>query len=345
MNVAVESGRHDFWKSSGFHLTERMETGALAVSADLLRAYFTRPEVHPIDDSCDDEHRLFEALMADPFRPVGEDELTAIRDPDAIDNYRIVLRFRDHLVASGSIEAAYTGLIRDVSIQVPPAFIDQLVHMIVRSMLDGEGDPMRQRAAELLFRDQTVSTDDGQSLLADAEIVEMISETGGLGGLGALLVESGTPTRSVTLDVMGEDNKAAYWARSDRFDMAIDFRFAEPAQDAFARVLESWIEHMVGVSVRIQPMQSIRDERWSWHIGLDASATQILNALYQGEDLHPDQAGRVIALFRMEPLDKTVFRRSMRGKPVYLGMAMDERHILKVKPQNLLTNLPLAEAE
>ncbi|HMB48621.1 MAG TPA: DUF6352 family protein, partial [Afifellaceae bacterium] len=195
MNVAVESGRHDFWKSSGFHLTERMETGALAVSADLLRAYFTRPEVHPVDDSCDDEHRLFEALMADPFRPVGEDELAAIRDPDAIDNYRIVLRFRDHLVASGSIEAAYTGLIRDVSIKVPPAIIDQLVHMVVRSMLDGEGDPMRQRAAELLFRDQTVSTDDGQSLLADAEIVEMISETGGLGGLGALLVESGTPTR------------------------------------------------------------------------------------------------------------------------------------------------------
>jgi hypothetical protein len=92
-------------------------------------------------------------------------------------------------------------------------------------------------------------------------------------------------------------------------------------------------------------MQSIRDERWSWHIGLDANATQFLNALYQGETLHPDQASRIIALFRMEALDKSAFRASMRGKPVYLGMAMDERHVLKVKPQNLLTNLPLEALE
>lgn len=345
MNTQPQSGRRDFWKSAGFHLTERLDNGGLAVSADLLRAYVTRPEVHPVEESCEMEHRIFEALMEDPFRAVSEAELAGIADPDAAGNYRIVLGFRDHLAAAGTIEAAYAGLIRGAPVQVPPVFIDQLVHIILRSILDDETDPMRLRAAELLFRDQTVSTDEGQCLLADSEIVEMVSETGGLGGLGALLVESGTPTRSVTLDIMNEDNADAYWERSDRFDMAIDFRFAEPAQDAFARVLESWIGHMASVPVRIQPMQSIRDERWSWHIGLDASATQILNALYQGEDLHPDQANRIIALFRMEPLDKSMFRQSMRGKPVYLGLAMDEQHVLKVKPQNLLTNLPLEAAE
>lgn len=340
-----QTHRPDFWKSAGFHLTERAENGWLAVSADILRAYVTRPEVHPVEESCDVEHRIFEALMADPFHIVSEADLAAIRDEDAAGNYRIVLRFRDHLVAAGSIEAGYAGLFAGSSVQVPPVFIDQLVHLILRSVLERENDPVRVRAAELLFRDQKVSDEDGQILLADAEIVEMMSETGGLGGLGALLVESGTPLQSVTLDVMTEDNAAGYWHRSDRFDMAIDFRFAEPAQDAFARVLESWIEHMTSVPVRIQPMQSIRDERWSWHIGLDANATGILNALYRGEDLHPEETGRIVGLFRLEALDKSAFRQSMRGKPVYLGLAMDERHNLKVKPQNLLTNMPLAAAE
>ena len=95
MMAETATTRRDFWKSAGFHLTERHENGGLVVTADLLRAYLTRPEIHPVEESCEAEHRLFEALMEDPFRPVGEAELDAIRDPDAADNYRIVLRFRD----------------------------------------------------------------------------------------------------------------------------------------------------------------------------------------------------------------------------------------------------------
>lgn len=335
----------DFWRSAGFHLTERTDDSWLAVTPDLLRAYFTRPEVHPVEESCEAEHRLFEALMADPFRPVDPAEIEAIQDPDAADNYQVVLRFRDHLAQSGTIEAAYCGLFTPQAPIVPPVFIDQMVHLILRNMLAGESDPYRLRAAELFFRDQTVSTEEGQLLLADAEIVEMLSETGGMGGLGALLVEAGTATRSVSLDVMTEDSAPLYWERSDRFDMALDFRFAEPGQDAFARVVESWAAHLIGIKVRVQPMQSIRDERWSWHVGLDAEASRILNALYQGETLSPDDLGRIVALFRLESLDRNAFVDSMRGKPVYLGLAMTPSRVLKMKPQNLLTNLPLRRVE
>jgi hypothetical protein len=331
----------DFWKSAGLHLTDRDDRGYLTVSADFLRAYYTRPEIHPVDDSCDAEHRLFEALMADPFRPVPDSEIEAIRDADAIDNYRIVLGYRDHLVRHGTLEAAYAGLFEKDAITIPPVFIDQLVHIILRNILDGETDPFRARAAELFFRDQSVSTDDGQMLLADSEIVKMLSETGGLGGLGALLVESATPMRRVALDVLTVDNKAYYWARSDRFDMAVDFRFAESAQDAFARVIEAWISHFMRLGVRVQPMQSIRDERWSWHIGLDAEATRILNSLYDGTALTPEDMTRIIALFRMESLDRGTFMETMRGKPVYLGLARTAAGLLKMKPQNLLTNLPV----
>jgi hypothetical protein len=34
----------------------------------------------------------------------------------------------------------------------------------------------------------------------------------------------------------------------------------------------------------------------------------------------------------------------VQGKPVYLGLAMNEQGLLKLKPQNLLLNLPLAGA-
>jgi hypothetical protein len=331
----------EFWKSAGLHLTDRDDRGYLNVTADFLRAYYTRPEIHPVDDSCDAEHRLFEALMANPFREVPDGALDAIRDKDAIDNYRVILDYRDHLTKHGTLEAAYVGLFDKDGIAIPAVFIDQLVHLILRNILDDETDPFRARAAELFFRDQSVSTDDGQMLLADSEIVEMLSETGGLGGLGALLVESATPMRNVTLDVLTEDNKAEYWGRSDRFDMAADFRFAEPAQDAFARVIEAWISHFMGFSVRVQPMQSIHNERWSWHIGLDAEANRILNSLYEGVAMPPNETNRIVALFRMESLDRNSFMETIRGKPVYLGLAMTVAGLLKMKPQNLLTNLPV----
>jgi len=34
----------------------------------------------------------------------------------------------------------------------------------------------------------------------------------------------------------------------------------------------------------------------------------------------------------------------MRGRPVYLGLAADEQGCLRMKPQNLLVNLPLQAA-
>jgi hypothetical protein len=37
-------------------------------------------------------------------------------------------------------------------------------------------------------------------------------------------------------------------------------------------------------------------------------------------------------------------RADVAGKPVYLGLAMSVEQTLKLKPQNLLINLPLAAA-
>ncbi|NRG18367.1 hypothetical protein HPQ64_11765 [Rhizobiales bacterium] len=332
----------NFWKSAGYHLVERDKNGWLTVTPDYLRAYYTRPEIHPIEESCDAEHALFDKLMADPFASVGEAELSAIADGDAADNYRLVLAFRDHLVKHGTLEGAYAAFFEEgAAINVPPIFIDQMVHLIMRNILRNVHDPLRARAGEIFFREQSVTVDEGQLMLADAEIVEMYAETGGMGGLGALLAEAGTPMREISLDVLGEENGEIYWERSDRFDTAIDFRFTQPALDAFARDLEAWIRHFLKVEVRIQPQQSVRDERWSWHVGLDAEATRILNALYDGDQVSEEDMASIVALFRLDFERSGDMREDLRGKPVWMALAMGQDRIVRMKPQNLLTNLPV----
>lgn len=335
---------NDFWKSAGMHLVEVNEDGWLTVTPDLMRAYYTRPEVHPIDTSCAEETRLFEGLMADPFVEVTEDRLATLADQDAAYNYEVVLRFRTHLAEAGSIEGAYLKMMRAQDLNIPPVFIDQMVHLIVRNILKGCDDPIRLRAAEILFREQNVSIDDGRVMLADEEIVSMHATTGGLGSLGQLLVESDTPLKKIELDVLDEDNKQAYWERSDRFDMVVDFRFTQPALDGFARVIEAWVRHFLDMKVRVEPRQSIKDEHWSWHIGLDKESTRILNTLYEGKDLGEGDGELLLALFRLWVEDDSALIETVRGKPIYLGLAMTPEKVIRMKPQNLLTNMPLPPA-
>ena len=321
----------DFWKSAGIHLVTRNDAGWLNVTPDFLRAYLTRPEVHPVEESCVNEHALFEKLMGDPFAAVAENEIGAIADTDTAFNYRVILRFRDHLAKHGTLEAAYAALFAGEQINIPPVFVDQMVHLILRNILTGTDDPFAVRAAEIFFREQAVTVGDDELMLADQEIVEMKTQSG-FGGLGQLLAESGTPMREISLDVLSEDNASEYWARSDQFDMAVDFRFTQAAPDALARVMSKWISHFMGIETQITAVKSIRDEHWSWHIGCDAEATRLLNALYNGEELSEDELYRILALYRLEFADPADAMDSVRGKPIYLAVAMNAEKRLVFKP-------------
>jgi hypothetical protein len=77
-------------------------------------------------------------------------------------------------------------------------------------------------------------------------------------------------------------------------------------------------------------------------VGLDAQASAILNDLYTGAEVVEDRMRRLLCLFRLEFLDPAEMRAEVAGRPVYLAMAMDEQNRLRLKPQNLLLNLPLA---
>jgi hypothetical protein len=336
------SAYRDFWRASGFDLLRRDDSGHLAVTDDFLRAYLIRPEILPTDESCPAETALHDALLAEPRQSVDEARLTAFADPDASDNYRIVLRFRDRLVAGGTLEAAYLGLFRGGGIDLPPLFVDHLVHAILRNLLDGASDPLRLRAAELFFRSQRVSLGDGGVMLADEETVEQRAADDGAPSLVWLAADGALPPTD-TLDVLGEENAASYWQRSDRFDMVLDLSFARPGLDAFCRVLEAWVAHFLRTVVRIEPVRAIRDEHWVWHVGLDAEASAILDDLYRGLPVEEDRLGRILGLFRLSFSDTAEMRPDLAGRPVYLGLAMTPDRRLRLKPQNLLVNLPLAQ--
>jgi len=334
----------DFWRSSGFHFLDPDENGRLQVTDAYLKAYLARPELAPIEESCAAERTLHSALLKNPREAVSLSRLGALADPDARENYQVALKYRDWLVRHGTLEAGLIDLARNGNPGFPPMFLDQMIHAVLRGVLGAVEDPMRLRAAELLFRPQKVTIQDGAILAADEETVEMHARTGGLGDLGRLIIESGTAPRSIELDVMTEENKELYWERSERFDMVLDLSFGRPGLDALARVLEAWVAHLLGAAVQIQPVASISDERWSWHIGLDAEASAVMNDLFEEKPVDDTRLARVVALFRLEFRDPSQMLARIAGRPVYLGTAMTEAGALRLKGQNLLANLPLARA-
>jgi hypothetical protein len=312
------------------------------VTDDFLRAYWLRPEIHPVEESCDAERTLHAALMDDPRRAVTASDIDAMRDPDVRDNYRIMLRFRERLTAARTIEACYAGLFGSDIVDIPPLFIEQLVHVILRNVLDGCGDPLRLRAAELFFRDQRASLKDGQILLADREMLEMHASGGAYGGLGKLIVEAQGTLGRVDLDVLDRANAELYWRRDSRHDTVIGFNHGRAPLEEYCRVIEQWIGHFAGARVSVASLAKIEEPRWAWHIGLDAESTAILNDLWNGVEVEAGRMRRVLALFRMEFADPGDMRRDIAGRPVYLGLSANADELVRMKPQNLLVNLPLA---
>ena len=315
-------------------------SGRLSVTDDYLRAYYLRPEVHPVDESCDDERALHASLMQEPRRPVSKQELGLLRDADARDNYEIVLRFRARLLQSGTVEGCYMNLFKG-GVDIPPLFIEQMVHVVLRNILDGSDDALRLRAAEIFFREQKATIQEGHVLLADLETVEMHASGSQYGSLGRLIVEAQGATAKTNLDVLERQNAALYWERESRHDTVISLTYGRPALDGLCRVMEAWIFHFLNIKVQIQPIRKIEEPRWAWHVGLDAEATAILNSLWAGEEVEAGRMRRILALFRLEFDEPAEMRSDIAGRSVYLALAADENDVVRMKPQNLILNLPL----
>jgi hypothetical protein len=324
---------------------------------DFLRGLLALPELAIVAESCSAERLLHERLAAAPRRTVGGAELDALADDDARDNYQTFLAFRDALDRAGTLEAHYLALVRAGRVALPPVFLDRMVEAIVAPLVDRSADVVDERAAQLLHRAQRVAVVDGRVLCADRERADAAGSTArtpelvrDLAGGGDLVAE---------MPILGAGNAHAFASASDRHGWVLDLTH-EIANDlghgltftvasahsglaALARVLERWVFHFLAVRTTIRPLPRIDDPAWRWHVGLDAEASALLNTLYRGETPDDDQLQRLIGLFRLDFADPREMRADLAGKPVYLGLAFDAARNLKLKPQNLLVNLPLAE--
>ena len=328
-----------FWATSGHLLLDRAAGGGLAVTDDFLKAYLARPELLPPEEACDAERALHAKLMDQPRADISKPEIAAIADEDARENWRFMLGWRDRLNAHPTLEAAYAALIRQGVAGIPPLFLDQLVHVILRSALDAVEDPFVVRAAECLFRPQRVTFHENTILLADAEIIEGHEADRHASPLLAML---GGPAVT-SLDILKSANAEHYWQRSDGFDMVLDLGGNPSGRAALGEALRHWLRAIHGFDATVEPVESVKDADWRWFVGLDAEATAIGNALWQGQTMAEDAASRLLALYRLTlPADVSVLP-AAKGAPIYLLMAMSDDKILRMKPQNLVAGLPLAD--
>jgi hypothetical protein len=296
-----------------------------------------RPEIAPPAEACPAERRLHDALLADPRRPVAPAEIAAIADPDARENWELMIAWRDHLVRQRTLEAGYLDIVRRAR-QFPPIFIDQLVQLILRNALDGCEDAFVLRASELFFRPQKLALQDGSLVAADEETAR---------GLGA------KPLSPLDALLRRRWRGSMCWATAmppaigsaviSRY--GLDLTAGRRGLAALGDVMMRWVSHLAGIEVEIEPILALQEVALTWYVGLDAAATRLGDALWNGEVLDEAAQARVVGLYRLSFRDSGDVIERLAGEPVYLILAMTADKLLRVKPQNLVTGLPVRQRE
>jgi hypothetical protein len=80
---------------------------------------------------------------------------------------------------------------------------------------------------------------------------------------------------------------------------------------------------------------------WHWYVGLSSEATRIGDAIWHEGDLGDAARDQLVGLFRVTFRDTVDAVQEIQGEPAYLLMAMTADAALRLKPQNLITGLPI----
>ena len=346
------------WPDAAAHHLVPDAKGWHVPDAAYWQAFWQRPELALVPESCPAEIALHERLVREPMASVAPADVAAMADEDAQSNWGVALQWRDTVLACGTLEAAWLAVVRGQRPVPAPLFLDLAVQAVLVRILPPD-DALLWRAAELLFRPQRISIAEGRVLAADEAVADILQHTAGLGDMGRLLREAGASMPGQSLQVLGPETAAAYLdqrctprAYRHALDLTLHvqqhlphgltltLQRADTGLKALAAVLGVWLQHMLGLTAVIEPLPRIDDAQWRWHIGLDTEATAVLNDLYEGVAVDEARLARLVGLFRLR-LDDAAVQPDMRGKPVYLGLAMGADGRLRLKPQNLVLNLPL----
>jgi len=214
------------------------------------------------------------------------------------------------------------------------------VHVILRNALDRCEDVFMLRAAELFFRPQRLTVHDGSLIAADEETVAGTRPQ----PVSPLVAMLGLPAAG-EVDVLNDDNAESYWQRSDLFDMALDLTAGRRGLGALGKVIERWVTHLLPVEIEVEALMEATDVNLTWYVGLDAEATAIGDTLWHGEELDQAARERVIGLYRLTIANGNMVLDTAKGEPIYLLLAMTPDRMLRMKPQNLVTGMPLVQRE
>ena len=72
---------------------------------------------------------------------------------------------------------------------------------------------------------------------------------------------------------------------------------------------------------------------------------RIGDALWNGEEVEARLRERIVGLYRLTFRNAGVVLEKAKGEPIYLILAMTAERTLRMKPQNLVTGLPIAHLE
>lgn len=324
----------EFWVASGHHLTRLNAAGRMLVTDELILAWLARPEVLPPAEACAAERALHARLTEAPSSPVAPEEIAAMADPDARENWTYLIAMRDALLSAGTIEEGYLALVRD-GVRLPILFYEQLIQLILRNALDGCEEVRVLRAAEMFFRPQRGHVADGALMLADDELVTEMEAEKHVSPLTAML-NGGIEN----LDVLGDDNGWTYWSRSDAHTMVLPFGADAKARAGLATVIERLVRHLLGRTVSVTPLTTAEAVDLHWYVGLDEVGTALGDALWKGR---PPVAGTLVGLFALTFDNPEGVLAAVAGHPVYLLVGMGGDSVIRMKPQNLIMGLPLAD--
>jgi len=333
------SAPRDFWLSCGHHLLDRDAVGNLLLTDEFIKAYLARPELVPPPEACLAERKLHVALLSDPKVAVAASQLAAIADADARENWQMMIAWRDHLVRHRTLEAAYLDIVRN-NIKFPHVLIGQLVQVILRNLLDDCDDVFVLRAAEMFFRPQKLMVREGSVIAIDEEREAMLPSQ----PRSPLVELLGLPA-SVEVDTLNDAIAGSYRQRSDGFDIALDLTVGQRGLVALGDAVRRWLRHLLAIDVIVEPLAEVHNAGLSWYVGLSSEATRIGDAIWYGGELDEVMRARLVGLFRLifrEPADMI---EKVRGEPVYLLVATGPDGVLRLKPQNLVTGLPIRHQE
>jgi hypothetical protein len=89
----------------------------------------------------------------------------------------------------------------------------------------------------------------------------------------------------------------------------------------------------------VTPMVAAEDVDLRWYVGLDTAGTAIGDAIWNGET----PAASLVGLFALTFDGSEGVAPDAIGRPVYLLIGLDHGNVIRFKPQNLVTGLPLVD--